>query len=171
VEKKTNSPFLVSIDPGVYSCAVAIWKAPSGPLGTREAVLYGAGLSVPSYASQTPLEVLSFIESLGASLAPVIIETPVKYATRRSTHRDVERMLVVVRALRAAYPPSSWFEVSPFGWKGNTPKGIQAARIISALSKDEHDAVTWPKKSLRHNVIDAIGIGLWHTGRLGRGSV
>lgn len=171
MEKETTTPFLVSIDPGVYSCAVAVWKACNGPLGTSEPVLYGAGLSTPSDASRTSLEVLTLIESLGASLAPVVIETPVKYATRRSTHKDVERMLVVVRELKSAYPPASWREVSPFAWKGNTPKGIQAARILSALSKEEHDAVTWPKKSLRHNVIDAIGIGLWHTGRLGRGSV
>lgn len=171
METPTVTPILVSIDPGVHSSALAVWYAPTSGFETSRGILYRAGLSTPCGGSQGATGVFDLLASWGASQAPVVIEVPVKYPTRRSTHRDVERMLAVVRELKAAYPPASWFEVSPFGWKGNTPKGIQGARILSALTKVEHDAVTWPKKALRHNVVDAIGIGLWRLGRLGRGSV
>lgn len=33
----------------------------------------------------------------------------------------------------------------------------------------ERGKIEWPKarKTLGHNVVDAIGIGLWHVGRMG----
>ena len=171
METPTTAPILVSLDPGVYSCALAGWHAPTSPLEVPRGVLHAAGLSKPCEPLLAPREVLSLIESLGAANAPICIEVPVKYATRRSTHKDVDRMLKVIAEIERAYPSSKVSKCTPFQWKGNTPKEIQASRILSALTKTEHDAITWPKKSLRHNVIDAIGIGLWRLERLGRGSV
>ena len=171
METQTTAPVLVSIDPGVYSCAVAAWFAPTSPLEVPGGTLYRAGITTPCDAPETARAVLELIASFGCSSAPVCVEVPVKYATRRSTHKDVDRMLEVVAEIKRAYPRDKFFGVSPFAWKGNTPKEIQAARILSALTKAEHDAITWPRKSLRHNVVDAIGIGLWRVGRLGRGSV
>jgi len=63
----------------------------------------------------------------------------------------------------------------PSEWKGNVPKDIHARRMIAALSVPEvtcmeRDLTTVPK-SLRHNVTDAIALGLYFAGRIRRGGV
>ena len=171
LKAKENATCLVSIDPGVHSCAVVAWLGPTSGPTPSGVTLYRGALTTPCGASETPLKVLELLEGWGFAGAPVCVEVPVKYNTRRSTHKDITTLLQVVADIRGAYPPERFFGVTPFAWKGNTPKGIQASRILSAISKAEHAAVTWPKKSQAHNVIDAIGIGLWKSGRLGRGSV
>jgi len=168
---KDAAACLVSIDPGVHACAVVAWVAPTSSPTASGVTLYRGALTTPCGAAETPLQVLELLEAWGFAGAPVCVEVPVKYPTRRSTHKDIDALLGVVAGIRGAYPVDRFFGVTPFAWKGNTPKGIQASRILSAITQAEHDAVSWPKKSLRHNVIDAIGIGLWKLGRLGRGSV
>lgn len=57
--------------------------------------------------------------------------------------------------------------VTPEQWKGCVPKEIHQPRILSRLMMEELylvRAVLPP--SLRHNAIDAVGIGLHHLGRL-----
>ncbi len=163
-------PALVSIDPGVHSCAVVAWAAPTSGPTPSGVTLYRGALTTHCSAAETPLQVLELLDGWGFLGAPVCVEVTVKYNTRRPTHKDITTVLQVVAGIRVAYPADRFFGVTPFAWKGNTPKGIQASRILSALTKAEHEAVSWPKKSLAHNVVDAIGIGLWRAGRLGRGS-
>lgn len=55
--------------------------------------------------------------------------------------------------------------VVPFKWKGQVPKEIHHARVWAVLSDAEKEivnkAVRGVAPSKRHNVFDAIGIGLW----------
>lgn len=55
--------------------------------------------------------------------------------------------------------------VEPSGWKGQTPKEIQHRRDWARLSLEEQDVVSAAGKSMpaskRHNMLDAVGIGLW----------
>lgn len=65
--------------------------------------------------------------------------------------------------------------VSPNDWKGTTPKDISHARLWSKLDAKEQGIVDASFKaskgrnglapSKRHNVLDAIGIGLFGVGR------
>lgn len=58
--------------------------------------------------------------------------------------------------------------IRPRVWKGNVPKDIMTKRIVDHMDADEFDifeAIDVPK-GLQHNVLDAIGIGLWKVGRL-----
>lgn len=63
--------------------------------------------------------------------------------------------------------------VTPAEWKGQVPKHIHARRILDALTDGERRVATVESaklsKSSRHNMIDAIGLGLWKLGRLTRG--
>lgn len=62
--------------------------------------------------------------------------------------------------------------VYPRTWKGSIEKGAHHPRIMAALSESEISMIELPRaKSLHHNIVDAVGIGLWHCGRLGRGRV
>ena len=57
--------------------------------------------------------------------------------------------------------------VLPKRWKGNMPKEVCAARIEAALTSEEKRilAACGASKGQMHNVIDAIGIGLYALGR------
>jgi hypothetical protein len=52
--------------------------------------------------------------------------------------------------------------VKPADWKGTVPKEIMTKRIFAKIRESEYPRI----KSIKdHNVIDAIGIGLWHLNR------
>ena len=53
---------------------------------------------------------------------------------------------------------------TPAEWKGQTPKAICAERIKAVLAV--HELVHLYKAD--HNVLDAVGIGLWALGRMPR---
>lgn len=60
--------------------------------------------------------------------------------------------------------------VLPREWKGQTPKDIHNARVLKRLTPEELKIVQTcsVSESLLHNTIDAVGIGLFHLGRLER---
>jgi hypothetical protein len=52
--------------------------------------------------------------------------------------------------------------VAPSEWKGTVPKDIMFKRILAKVTPDEYTRLKKPKD---HNVVDAVGIGLWHLNR------
>lgn len=55
----------------------------------------------------------------------------------------------------------------PREWKGSTPKAIFTKRILARLHPEELAVVELIKPaSLRHNTVDAVGLGLKYLGRL-----
>ncbi len=55
--------------------------------------------------------------------------------------------------------------VFPAQWKGQVPKKIMNARVLSRLSPQERLRIE-DSGSKTHNTIDAVGIGLYRLGRL-----
>lgn len=55
--------------------------------------------------------------------------------------------------------------VFPATWKGQVPKKIMNARVMAKLSEREAHTIRHVGAK-DHNIIDAIGIGLWALGRL-----
>jgi len=53
--------------------------------------------------------------------------------------------------------------VKPSSWKGSVPKAIMCRRIVDKLSEEEYSMINKP---LDHNVLDAVGVGLWKAQRL-----
>lgn len=51
-------------------------------------------------------------------------------------------------------------EFRPRQWKGQQPKSVTIHLVKESLSEEEIDRIEMPKKSLQHNVYDAIGIGI-----------
>lgn len=70
-----------------------------------------------------------------------------------------ERVAGEVRAVEAS------------AWKASTDPDILAKRILAHLSPEERAVIPKTRSALGHdhNVIDAIGLGLWRLGRMGRG--
>jgi hypothetical protein len=55
----------------------------------------------------------------------------------------------------------------PSEWKGTVEKSVMGARIIGRLSANEAALVmSITPASKRHNAVDAVGVGLFHLGRL-----
>ena len=124
IKAKEAAAFLVSIDPGVHSCAVVAWLGPTSGPTPSGATLYRGALTTPCGASETPLKVLELLEGWGFAGAPVCVEVPVKYSTRRSTHKDITTLAAVVAGIRSAYPPERTIVVDHHG---TVSRSIEAA--------------------------------------------
>ena len=57
--------------------------------------------------------------------------------------------------------------IKPREWKGQVPKDICNKRTIARLSDAERTILTKKsyRKTILHNLLDAVGIGLWALGR------
>lgn len=56
--------------------------------------------------------------------------------------------------------------VFPSEWKGQVPKKTMLARIAGKLTPEEELVVQKTNKSDTEDILDSVGIGLWHFGRL-----
>jgi hypothetical protein len=54
----------------------------------------------------------------------------------------------------------------PVQWKGSVDKEVHNDRVLKRLTPAEREVIPKLPKSKLHNVIDAIGLGLWALGRM-----
>jgi hypothetical protein len=98
----------------------------------------------------------------------LIIECPQIYRRSKGDPNDLVDVALTVGRFLNAMHYASITVVKPREWKGNVPKKIMLNRIWKRMSPKEHQIFRHGKivQSLQHNVIDAIGIGLWKLKRL-----
>lgn len=101
----------------------------------------------------------------------VVIEHPVIYPGGRTKNpNDVLKVAINAGEWGGRFRHVARY-VKPQQWKGNVPKAVHQPRIWAKLTNTERkvfdDCLDTAKvpKSKRHNVIDAIGIGLYAVGR------
>lgn len=114
-------------------------------------------------------------KTLVAALYPIyrepslaVIEAPRVYDRKRwkGDPNDLIDISIAGGILVGALRPKEIRIIRPQDWKGQTPKHIQADRTLAKLTEAERsqlEGVT--TKSKLHNVIDAVGIGLWELKR------
>lgn len=56
--------------------------------------------------------------------------------------------------------------VHPHEWKGSVPKDVHNARVFERMSTSERALLPKLPPSKLHNVIDAVGLYMWDTGRM-----
>lgn len=91
-----------------------------------------------------------------------VLEVPVIY-DRRRWEGDPNDLVAIAAAggfVLGTATPKRFKTITPQDWKGQTPKPIQAKRTLAKLSKQERKLAFSD-----HNVVDAIGIGLWELQR------
>ncbi len=144
---------MVTVDPGKHASGWAAFK-------NGELVLCG-------YTGSA--------KTLVATLYPifqnprlVVVEAPRVYDRRRwkGDPNDLIDISIAGGILVGALRPEEIKIIRPQDWKGQTPKDIQAERTLAKLTEAERlqlEGVT--TKSKLHNVIDAVGIGLWELKR------
>jgi hypothetical protein len=79
---------------------------------------------------------------------------------------DLLKVARIAGLLTAPFSEDRVRLVYPRTWKGNVPKEVMLDRILEKLSETEKARLPKLPKGKFHNVIDAIGIGLHHLGRL-----
>ncbi len=108
-------------------------------------------------------------ETHGAKVC--VYEEPRIYPMGKSSSRPNDIVKLAIRAGRLTAPWSNPIPYAPHEWKGQVPDDILEARIVGKLLTEELaclEALGLPK-SRKHNVTDAIGIGLKHLKRMGTG--
>jgi hypothetical protein len=108
-----------------------------------------------------------------ASPLLLLVEKPQVYPQRkqRGDPNDLIALAVVAGALLTSMPNTDVALISPRQWKGTIPKErkltdyLVHTRILKVLCAGERRvydyALAQHPESLRHNIADAVGIGLW----------
>lgn len=163
----------ICIDPGKHGCGLSMFSGPT--LAHAE---YISGRVGPGH--HPLLEPVHGVEAFfeGAAMLGtidlVIVERPKIYdaAHQKGDQRDIADLLIVAGGLllAAGRVAKAVMPIEPAQWKGQTPTEIIEHRLEKHLSAEERGRIEWPtaRKTLAHNVVDAIGIGMWHAGRIGK---
>lgn len=101
----------------------------------------------------------------------MIVEIPQVYpGPRAEDPNDLIGVAIIAgQWIRSVSAPDTR-RVFPRQWKGGVDKKIHNGRVLAKLSAAELQEVPKMAASKLHNVIDAIGLGLFDLGRIGRGS-
>lgn len=109
-----------------------------------------------------------------ADITRVVIERPMIYPRGQTKNpNDVVALAVNAGEWGGLYRQWAAVEyVLPFQWKGSVPKSIHHERVLAKLSDAERVVVDQTltrgrsiARGKRHNVLDAIGLGLFGVGR------
>lgn len=166
---------LLAVDPGTRGCGVALF---------RNDVLFAcAYVKNPERAGSDFFEVMALAHEVrrwSADHTPtttefgfpgrLVLEWPRVYTASKSKGDNNDLMpLVAVDAAVVALLGAPARRVYPHEWKGTLTKEQTRARIESRLSPGErvaYDEGVRVARSLAHNMIDAVGIGLHALGRM-----
>lgn len=104
----------------------------------------------------------------------LLVEFPQYY--HENQEEDPNDLLQVARCVgqweewaAAIDPPGCLVvRVHPREWKGQTPKKIHNARVLERLIPNELATIPKLPESKLHNVLDAIGLGLWALDRMSK---
>lgn len=149
----TKGVRLASIDPGTRSVGFAVFTG-----GT----LTEAGLCVPDVTVPPWLRDLDVI----------VVEQMQVYvqSKQKGDPNDLISVAQVagefVGAARVLNPGIEAIYYRPSVWKRSVPKAVMGERILRALRAEERDKIAHVAKSLLHNAIDAVGLGLYELGRM-----
>lgn len=110
--------------------------------------------------------------------AIVVVELPVIYplGKGKGDPNDLIKLAEIAGAIRGFYtvraPGIATALVKPRAWKGTVPKPIHNERVLGALSREERALLPRrPRaKDFDHNMLDAVGLGLWQLNTEGQRS-
>ena len=157
---------LVAIDPGLRGTGVAVFVD-----GALARAVYARN---PEKVERGPEAWLRMAEAVRDQViafpeADLVIEVPQVYVAGRSKGDpdDLLELAGVDGAITALLAPARIASFKPRAWKGQVPKEIHHARVLRKLSPAETAVLEQADvpASLRHNVVDAVALGVWHLGR------
>lgn len=163
---------LGALDPGLRTCGYSIWD---------EGQLQWAGLVVsPERQERGPKAWLAMaravLDTYPLGLDHLVVELQQIYPGGYGPPPDdLMQLTGVVGCVVGLYEGRCGLVEGyyPRQWSGGTPKDIRQARLLEpgVLSAEEWERVEPCAKSLYHNVLDSIDLGLWVARLLGERSV
>ncbi len=96
----------------------------------------------------------------------LVFETMDVYAHGKARSSDLLELVGLEGCISGFFDPFNIVHYLPKQWKGQVPKSIHNKRVLAELTKEEQAKVLNLPASSRHNVIDAVGIGLHHLHRV-----
>jgi len=154
---------LLALDPGKHCVGWALWGdgklVACGLVRTKEKVLGDIASDLYEKLSDT------LFEADDHEGHAVIVEKPRLYPRNKYMQPNDLIDLAFVGGAIAMVMHGSVEVVEPVGWKGQTPKDINHRRVIERLDRDGllalQAGLRGVPESLKHNVLDAVGIGRW----------
>lgn len=158
----------LAIDPGLRECGLA-WY--------RDQTLVRCGLAVnPDRHGRGLAAWRSMAQACFALWRPrgtlddLVVELPQVYGSGRGKGdpNDLLQLTGVLGAIGGYLRAQHYHEFTPRAWKGQVPKAVHHDRVVNVwLSESELAALRLGcedvKSDLKHNVLDAVGLGLhWH---------
>jgi hypothetical protein len=148
---------LVSLDPGLRGCGLAFWNEDGSLVDVaylRNTVKKGDG----------PTAWTGYTKCIYPALRVehFISEVPQVYraGASKGDPDDLIQLAGVVGVFSALFTATTYTGVKPREWKGQVPKDVHHARLVKTLTPEELAMVeAAAPPSLRHNVLDAVGIG------------
>lgn len=156
---------MLAIDPGLRGCGCAVFEGPvlrrawfskntemleRGPKAWRAmAEAVALGLNGEDFG---PVE-----------LHTLAIEYPQVYKTayQKGDQDDIVQLQGCAGAVVGLITAKHYLGFTPRYWKGQVPKLIHNERVAKKLSPEELANIYEHRTTIRHNVIDAIGIGIF----------
>lgn len=165
VEPPRDGRHTVAIDLGKWVSGVAVFDAEGVLVRAREVTIRRWPRAAGHMAACLLIDVLLVPEG-----ADVVFEKMRDYKGKAARSRDLAHLRDVAKALRGQVRAFGRgrvrvVEYTAHAWKGNVPKTVTEGRILRELTHDEARGIVPRTKE----TFDAIGIGLFHIGRLGRG--
>lgn len=155
---------VLAVDPGVRGCGVALFRGE-----VLEQAVYVVGHGEGQRAESWISMVDAVREFIGERVVThLVLELPQVYVQSKSKGdpNDLINLAAVVGGLSVAFRTAKQRVFLPFEWKGQVPKAIMHERALSRLLPEEAKRISCRKKSLLHNVLDALALGLEFLGRM-----
>lgn len=155
--------WLVAVDLGKTKLGVAIFYVP--PDGGQPRLIHSTTVIADDpEPGAVASSVRAHVSGVVGNERPVVwvCEWPQKYPDAPKYHANLDELYAVGDALGVTWAK----KYAPRTWKGNVPKDVHHRRLRSRLTSTE--STRMPAMS-EHDAWDATGIGLYATGRTGRG--
>lgn len=162
---------VLAIDPSLSSTGVAIFDPYGMTHVLRSASLVKGDKPAAVLAERCHYVVSEILHGLATVVDVVVVERPRINAATHGSKADPDDLLklaILCGAIAQAFQSRGCkvLFIKPDAWKGQAPKEVTTARAVARLSDAEMRCVSLPSAAgLQHNVWDAVGIGLWATGR------
>lgn len=159
---------VLSVDPGLHGSGAALFEG-----GKLKAAAYVAGAREgkrPDLWVPMARALVDWAGPMGAG-DTIVVELMQVYERGKSKGdpADLLELAAIAGAVCALSPATVRRAYLPREHKGQVPKEIIHKRALSRLDLEEAAAIVYPRalKTLGHNVLDAVAMGLFHLGRLG----
>lgn len=157
--------YALSLDPSSRATGCALWRD-----GILESVylIRTKGPIGKDTRDSTCDQLMAWLPTIRVD---VYTERPVQHGGggRKADPETLLQMAVLVGRLEGVLPLCKWTQYTKAQWAGTAPKEIVTKRVLAKLSDLEqgavHNTYNGPP-SLLHNVLDAVGVGLYGQGRM-----